>query len=105
MAAHIPGIILIAQQKFLFREPEAVPAVNADGTEITLTIPEYVSGRIRIMAVGSSAAQGATSTAGNAQASTEVRGTLILKPLLPLAVAPGDEFDGALVCKYRRRQW
>lgn len=31
MAAHIPGIILIAQQKFLFREPEAVPAVNADG--------------------------------------------------------------------------
>ncbi len=76
---------------------QEVTAVNADGTDVTLTIPEYVSGRIRIMAVGSSAAQGATSTAGNAQASTEVRGTLILKPLLPLAVAPGDEFDGALV--------
>ncbi|MDD4702515.1 MAG: MG2 domain-containing protein, partial [Desulfovibrio sp.] len=76
---------------------QEVTAVSAEGTDITLTIPEYVSGRIRIMAVGSSGAQGSASTAGNAQASTEVRGTLILKPLLPLAVAPGDEFDGALV--------
>lgn len=76
---------------------QEVSAVSANGTDIILTIPEYVSGRIRIMAVGSSAAQGPASTAGNAQTSTEVRGTLILKPLLPLAVAPGDEFDGALV--------
>ncbi|SCM70313.1 MG2 domain-containing protein [Desulfovibrio sp. 86] len=76
---------------------QELAAVNADGTDVTLTIPEYVSGRIRIMAVGSSAARDGASTAGNAQTSTEVRGTLILKPLLPLAVAPGDEFDGALV--------
>ena len=31
------------------------------------------------------------------QASTHVRGTLLLKPQLPLAVAPGDVFEGALV--------
>jgi len=75
---------------------EATP-VDAKGTEIHFTVPEYASGKIRIMAVGSAVPQQGSSVAGNAEASMQVRGTLILKPLLPLAVAPGDEFDGALV--------
>lgn len=75
---------------------EVVP-VDAKGTEIRFTVPEYASGKIRVMAVGSAVPQQGLSAAGNAEASMRVRGTLILKPLLPLAVAPGDTFDGALV--------
>ncbi|MBE6442544.1 MAG: alpha-2-macroglobulin family protein [Desulfovibrio desulfuricans] len=71
--------------------------VDKNGTEIRLTVPEYVSGKIRLMAVASSAPQNDVARAGRAEAFTEVRGTLILKPLLPLAVTPGDEFDGAVV--------
>lgn len=76
---------------------QEVSAVSAEGTEISFDVPAYVSGRIRIMAVGSTPVHDGRSTAGSARADMEVRGTLILKPLLPLAVAPGDEFDAALV--------
>ena len=76
---------------------QEVSEVGPEGTEISLDIPAYVSGRIRIMAVGSTAVHDGRSTAGSARADMEVRGTLVLKPLLPLAVAPGDEFDAALV--------
>ncbi len=71
--------------------------VDAKGTEVHFTVPEYASGKIRIMAVGSAAPKQGVALAGRTEASTEVRGTIILKPLLPLAAAPGDEFDGALV--------
>lgn len=71
--------------------------VDANGTEVQFTVPQYASGKIRIMAVGSAAPKQGVSLAGRAEAFTEVRGTLILKPLLPLAASPGDEFDGALV--------
>lgn len=73
-----------------------IVSADTSGTEITFTVPQYTSGRIRIMAVGSAVSSDA-SAAGSAQAFSEVRGTLLLKPLLPLAVAPGDTFDGALV--------
>ena len=75
---------------------EIVP-VDAKGTEVRFTVPQYASGKIRIMAVGSAAPKQGLALAGRTEASMEVRGTLILKPLLPLAAAPGDEFDGALV--------
>lgn len=75
---------------------EIVP-VDAKGTEVRFTVPQYASGKIRIMAVGSAAPRQGNALAGRTEASMEVRGTLILKPLLPLAAAPGDEFDGALV--------
>ncbi|MBO4301326.1 MAG: hypothetical protein J5861_06965 [Desulfovibrio sp.] len=71
--------------------------VDKNGTEVRLTVPEYVSGKIRLMAVGSAAPQNGDSRAGHAEAFTEVRGTLILKPLLPLAVTPGDIFEAAVV--------
>ncbi|QCC84883.1 alpha-2-macroglobulin family protein [Desulfovibrio desulfuricans] len=75
---------------------EIVP-VDANGTEVRFTVPQYASGKIRIMAVGSTVPKQGNAQAGRTEASMEVRGTLILKPLLPLAAAPGDEFDGALV--------
>lgn len=75
---------------------EIVP-VDANGTEVRFTVPQYASGKIRIMAVASAAPRQGLALAGRTEAHMEVRGTLILKPLLPLAAAPGDEFDGALV--------
>ncbi|MDR2695636.1 MAG: alpha-2-macroglobulin family protein, partial [Deltaproteobacteria bacterium] len=71
--------------------------VDEKGTELSFNVPEYLSGRIRIMAVGSAAPKGGVMAAGSAQTAVDVRGTLILKPLLPLAAAPGDSFEGALV--------
>ncbi len=68
-----------------------------EGRELRFPIPSWSSGRIRIMAVGAAAPKGAPPAAGSTEAFTELRGNLILKPQLPLAVAPGDEFEGALV--------
>ena len=50
---------------------EATP-VDAKGTEIHFTVPEYASGKIRIMAVGSAVPQQGSSVAGNAEASMQV---------------------------------
>ncbi len=71
--------------------------VSKDGRDIEIAVPEYFSGAVRIMAVGSAAPDGAPSACGSARASSRVRGMLILKPQLPLAVAPGDTFEGAVV--------
>jgi len=72
-------------------------AVDEKGAELSFNVPEYLSGRIRIMAVGSAAPKNGIMAVGNAQSTVDVRGSLILKPLLPLAVTPGDSFEGALV--------
>ncbi|MCL2124348.1 MAG: alpha-2-macroglobulin family protein, partial [Desulfovibrionaceae bacterium] len=74
-----------------------VVEVDEKGAELSFSVPEYLSGRIRIMAVGSAAPKNGIMAAGSAQSAVDVRGTLILKPLLPLAAAPGDGFEGALV--------
>ena len=72
------------------------PVQAADGTaSFSIPVPEYFSGKMRVMAVASSE-QGSLA-AGSAQSLATVRGTLIIKPQLPLVAAPGDEFDGAIV--------
>ncbi|MBO4334810.1 MAG: hypothetical protein J5846_03125 [Desulfovibrio sp.] len=73
-----------------------VQSVGQDGCEVTVKVPEYFNGAFRIMAVGSSLKDGQLA-AGSAKARAEVRGNLILKPQLPLVVAPGDNFQGALI--------
>ena len=73
-------------------EPVAVKGTQA---EFSIPVPEYFSGKLRIMAVGTGTAESAA--AGSAQATTTVRGGLILKPQLPLVSTPGDTFDAALV--------
>ena len=55
---------------------------------ISLPVPEYFSGKIRIMAVGSS-----HDAVGSASVETEVHGPLVITPQFPLMAAPGDEFD------------
>ena len=69
--------------------------VPAGGKEVVIPVPSYLSGKIRVMAVGSSLDNGLL-TAGHAESFSTVRGSLILRPLLPLAAAPGDTFDGAV---------
>ncbi|HBC69976.1 MAG TPA: hypothetical protein DCZ56_06480 [Sutterella sp.] len=72
------------------------PIQTESGTaEFSIPVPEYFSGKMRVMAVASSG-EGALA-AGSSQTFATVRGSLIIKPQLPLAAAPGDEFDGAIV--------
>ena len=71
--------------------------VGPESVELSLRVPESFTGKVRIMAAGCAAPGFPTVTAGHAEAFAEVRGTAIVKPLLPSAVAPGDTFEGALV--------
>jgi alpha-2-macroglobulin len=56
--------------------------------EFTYEVPDTFNGTLRLMAV--TANDGAI---GTAQAKSVVRGDFVLTPNLPLAVAPGDEFE------------
>ncbi len=62
--------------------------VDPDGTTLKYRVPDYFNGKLHIFAVAVSAG-----TIGVTDASTEVRGDLILSPNLPLMAAPGDEFN------------
>ncbi len=68
--------------------------VGREAVRVPVPVPSYLSGRVRVMAVGS--ADGGMLTAGSAEAGAAVRGTLLLRPMLPLAATPGDVFDGAV---------
>lgn len=59
-----------------------------DGTTLEWEVPAYFNGTLRIMAVSAGA-----SSIGEASRTTTVRGPLIITPDLPVAVAPGDEFE------------
>lgn len=76
---------------------QGIVNVGENGTEIDVTIPEYLAGSVRVMAVGSAKSNSGLLTAGRAQASASVRGSIILRPLLPLASVPGDTFEGAVI--------
>ena len=66
-----------------------------NGAEFRIPVPEYFNGKMRIMAVAS--APDAAMAAGSGQTFATVRGSIILKPQLPLVAAPGDVFDAAVV--------
>lgn len=55
---------------------------------VTYKVPDYFNGNLRVMAVAVS-----KDKMGVAQTSTLARNTLIISPNVPLAAAPGDEFD------------
>lgn len=65
--------------------------VDRDAREVKWQVPDYFNGKLRIMAVAA-----ATDSVGEAEKATLVRGKLIITPDLPVAVAPGDEFDVTL---------
>lgn len=79
--------------------------VNPEGTTLSIPIPDYYQGQVRVMAVGawggieegvSENGQRTWQTAGCAEATVFVRGSVGLTPQLPVAVIPGDVFEGAL---------
>ncbi|MBL7716845.1 MAG: alpha-2-macroglobulin family protein [Bdellovibrionales bacterium] len=65
-----------------------VVSAGPEAKSFSYTVPEYFNGQIRIYAVAASAA-----AVGVGEASTWVRGDLILSPVAPLFAMPGDEFD------------
>ncbi len=70
--------------------------VSSQETEISIPVPQYLAGQIRIMAVGSGENAGRL-TAGSCEAFARIRGGIVLRPLLPLAAMPGDAFEGAVI--------
>ncbi|WP_426192439.1 alpha-2-macroglobulin [Massilia sp. DWR3-1-1] len=63
--------------------------VEVDGSrEFAYDVPDTFNGAMKVFAVAVN--EGAI---GTAQARTTVRGDFVLSPNLPLAVAPGDQFD------------
>ena len=71
--------------------------IDPAGTSVTFKVPDYFSGQFRIMAVGSGQGSDGLVVTGSTQASARVRGEVIIKPELPLVVAPKDVFEGAVV--------
>ncbi|MBI1889729.1 MAG: alpha-2-macroglobulin [Burkholderiales bacterium] len=78
-----------------FKRKRDKPAVYWSGIvdvngeqEFTYQVPEYFNGTMRVMAVAVNDA-----VIGTAQTKALVRGDFVLSPNVPLAVAPGDEFD------------
>jgi len=78
-----------------FKRKGEAPAVYWSGIvdvagerEFSYTVPDHFNGTLRVMAVAVNDA-----AVGVAQAKSTVRGDFVLSPNLPLAVAPGDEFE------------
>lgn len=76
---------------------QGIADVSPDGTVVNVPVPAYLSGRIRVMAVGSACTPEKRLLAGSARSESAVRGSLIMHPVLPLAAAPGDAFKGAVI--------
>ncbi len=70
--------------------------VSPEEKTFSLPIPAWLSGSIRIMAVGSSSEPRGFLSADAVSATCRVRGSLLLRPLLPLAASPGDRIEGAV---------
>lgn len=66
--------------------------VGDEPTVIEIPIPSWYSGSVRIMAVGAN-----SECADSATSHAAVAGPLVLTPLLPGFIAPGDEFGGTVV--------
>ncbi|MDR2891904.1 MAG: hypothetical protein LBV80_02305 [Deltaproteobacteria bacterium] len=62
--------------------------VDTQGRDLAWEVPAYFNGTLRLMAVAAS-----PEAVGEFALSTQVRGPLIITPDLPVAVAPGDEFE------------
>lgn len=66
--------------------------IGPEQTSISFLLPAWYSGRVRLIVVGSG-----SEGAGCAAKGLTVAGPLVMTPQLPLAVAPGDEFDAGLI--------
>jgi len=57
------------------------------GRDFTYLVPDYFTGKLRIVAIGASARR-----VGVGESVTEIKGDFILTPNAPAATSPGDEF-------------
>lgn len=73
--------------------------VGPEGRELSIPVPDYYNGQVRLMAVAASA-----DSAGNAQAEAVVRGEVVVTPQAPQFVAPGDVFTAAVAVANTRNQ-
>lgn len=64
-----------------------VVETGPEGAELLMNLPESFNGRVRIMAAGADAER-----AGSGEARLVRQAPLVLEPMLPRAVAPGDRF-------------
>lgn len=62
--------------------------VDKKGGSLSVPIPQYFNGRLRVMVVGAS-----TERVASAETGAAVRGDLIVSPQLPVTVTPGDQFE------------
>ncbi|MBR5867076.1 MAG: alpha-2-macroglobulin family protein [Spirochaetaceae bacterium] len=93
------GMDMLAKNLNPFKRKQNAPVVYWSGImetgpqtrTVTYRVPDYFNGSIRIMAVSVS-----NERMGTAQTATVARNTFIIVPNVPLAVAPGDEFDVAV---------
>lgn len=58
---------------------------------VTIPVPDYYSGTVRVMAVAAS-----PEAAGSAEARVEVRSPVVLTPQVPVLASPGDVFEASL---------
>ena len=65
---------------------------------VTYKIPDYFNGSLKVMAVSVS-----KDRIGTANVSTLARNTFIIMPNIPLAAAPGDEFDVSVTVTNNRK--
>lgn len=64
---------------------------SGEPLKVSLPVPEYYAGNLKIMAV-----MAGDDGCGSNQAEVKITAPLIMRPHLPLAVAPGDVFEGAI---------
>lgn len=69
-----------------------VLAYNGEPLKISLPVPEYYVGTLKIMAV-----MAGEEGCGSNHAAVKITAPLVLQPRLPVAAAPGDVFEGALL--------
>ncbi len=90
------GMDMLSKNLNPFKRKQNAPVVYWSGImetgpqkrTITYHVPDYFNGSLRVMAVSVS-----NERMGTAQTSVLARNTFIISPNVPLAAAPGDEFD------------
>jgi len=93
------GMDMLAKNLNPFKRKQNAPVAYWSGImetgpetrSVTYHVPDYFNGSLRVMAVSVS-----KDRVGTAQVSTLARNTFIISPNVPLAAAPGDEFDVAV---------
>ena len=100
------GMDMLSKNLNPFKRKQNAPVVYWSGIietgpekrSVTYKVPDYFNGSLRVMAVSVS-----KDRIGTANVSTLARNTFIIMPNIPLAAAPGDEFDVSVTVTNNRK--